>query len=77
MAPSISAQASLHVAERERVVQRAVAVEERARRVRIGEPAPHEHLGGDALQAELGGEPRAPRRGSTQGSSSVAGTQPI
>ena len=45
-----------HVAERERIVQRAVAVEERLRGGRIGQPAPHEHLGSDALQAELGGE---------------------
>ena len=41
----------------ERVVQRAVALEERLRRGRIGQAAPHEHLCGDALHAEFGGEP--------------------
>ena len=45
------------VAQRERIVQRAVALEERPRRGRIGQPAPHQHLCRDPLQAELGGEP--------------------
>ena len=45
-----------HVPERERVVQRAVAVQEGARAAGVGQAAPDEHLGGDALKTQLGRE---------------------
>ena len=45
------------VAQRERIVQRAVALEERPRRVRIGQPAPDQHLGRDTLESERTGQP--------------------
>ena len=46
----------LHVAQRERVVQRTVAVQERPRDAGLGQTAPDQHLRRDALDAELGRE---------------------
>ncbi len=46
----------LDVAQTERVVKRAVAVEESAGDVRVAHSAADEHLGGDALEAQRVGE---------------------
>ena len=67
-----------HRPERERVVQRPLEVEEGPRLGRIAEPAPHEHLGGDARDAERVGEPlgvivRAGREGQRHRRRVVAG----
>ena len=58
----------LDVAQPEGVVQRAVAVEECPRDVRVAQPAAYEHLGRHALEAQSVGRGDAPVRGSSEGS---------